>query len=231
MAAEAGGSLFDDVFPGQVPLERPETDAEFLAQAEEQAARIVQAMDTLGEALLALPADVGEARRQQALIQYEQVLGLRAPAGMAREKFHAAVLVGRGCTFAEAARILGCDPGQLYQWRDAAFVRTMRHWRATRLDEWHSTLIKTLEVMLNSTTSQPLRLKIIREMSVLAAQPEDRERWMAEMHLREREVAAREKDADAYAQAVMQTPVPVRALQGAMDIEIIDVEAVSEDDG
>ena len=179
-------------------------------QLHAQAEAVVESVASLAKDVEQFPRGIDEAKLQLALQGLDAALA--APlsgSNMTRDQLAAAVLLGRGMTYADAARALGVNEGQLYYWSRTVpgFRHEMAEWREKLEEDIEARLyssIAALHLTMDSMTDTD-KIRLMGLEQKIAAKPEDRARWAAEYQLKkealeiqraqmEREKAAQEED-------------------------------------
>jgi len=204
----------------------PYHDREQVEEKIEEARKLANLIDESRDAIRALPRTKDDARRRLAMARFAETFGMAAPSGMSLETYQAAMLIGRGLTHEEAADAVGLQLSELYQRMDGEFRRVCTFWYHRTFEEYFSHMIRIIDFLIESTTDPETLIKLVTRMESLADRAEDRERWLTEIHLREREIRAREQETDAYVQSVSQLSklVPGETLE-AIDVEFEIEEA------
>jgi len=178
---------------------RPEAGSEvWLHDKLAEAEQVVSYLSSMQDNLQALPEDADGARKELALARLGDVYGIVRPDGFSHEKFKAAYLVGRGLTQDEVASVMGVGLPELHTMMDDQFRSVVRHWRSVTLDDYFSVILRYVDGLVDSVLDPSTAIKLLRELRGLVTIPEERERWEAEMTMRERELQAREREVGAY---------------------------------
>jgi len=219
----ASNDVIDDRTPPSV------ADADWVKEKLKQSAEMVERMESLRAQLDELPFDQDDARRRLAEERFGEIFGLAPPKNLDPTAFQAAYLIGRGLTYAEAATFLGIRPADLEAMSTKDFRDVVMHWRERSYEEYRSLMIRLVDHLLRTSKEPGLQVKLLREMRALTEEPELRARWEAEMEIRLREVAAKEREADAAVHSAgLLNAAPVGAVE-AFDVEVIDAEFESVD--
>lgn len=194
----------------------------------ELARALARQMGAVQDKLAALPKDKEAARRQVIRGKMVEIYGMPNPTRMDPTRFQAAVMVGIGVSVPESAMALGINPVDIYQGWDDDFKAVIRHWRGITLEEYFSIIIRSYDELLVTVTDPEILIKILKELYNMASDTEEGRHWKKEFELREREVLAREQDADSFAHQVGLGELPEGALEVIdADFEVLEVE----DDG
>lgn len=175
-----------------------------------------------------LPKSKSDARREQALSRFAESFCIEVPSCMTQEQYQAAMLIGSGLSHVEAADAVGITRAELYGAMDREFTRVMRFWRERTFEEYFSGMIRMIDHLLETVTDPEQLIKMLKPMMEMAGKVEDRERWETEIMLREREIRAKEQDADTYASAVQLSSVVRPQTLGKLDA-VIDIPFEAED--
>jgi len=169
----------------------------------EETREVVAALVDMAERLKQLPANREDARKIVAadnVGDLVRVVNEMEPTELSRLQLLSAALRGRGLKHSEIADILDIPNGAatLHVWENTIlpYKRAIRYWRRIAEEDQLAMAIREIEEVAESTSDPGLMIKLIRLRLLLADKPEDRERWQKEIELREREVAAREKEVD-----------------------------------
>ena len=140
----------------------------------------------------------------------------------------AAILMGRGLTAGEIAEVLDLPGGEatVHRWRTSSrqFRGVVRYWSEVAEDEQRSALLKELDYLGGMDLDARDRIRVASLRSKIAVQPEQREFMERQLELREREVIAKEKEADRGGRELRVRPSFV---VDPLDCE--DVEFIAED--
>lgn len=213
------------------PMSRADTE-EWVAKRIEEAKRVAEQASLIRDKISQLPPTRDAARERKLRAKMCEVFGIPVRADMDPTAFRAAVVYGWGMTVQETAMALGCKPSEIYAMMDDNFRAVANHWRAQRMEEYFAIILRTVDSLLETVDSPDLLIKLLKEVKSLAMTREEQRRWEKELELREREVAAKERDSTAYAYQVGLGPLPAGATE-AIDIEIVDAEweDAPDDDG
>jgi len=154
-----------------------------------EAEAIVEVVSSLQDDVVKFPKDLDAAKRQLALQGLDAALSRPLGYGLTREQFVAAVLVGRGMTFVDAAKALEIPEGVLHQWSRMVpqFRAEIKRWREALEDDIEARLYSTVAEMMASVDdygpTDQIRLMALAQK--IAERPEDRARWAAEFRLRQ----------------------------------------------
>lgn len=174
---------------------------EWVQERREEALRIVGGIFSAMEYLRSLPENADEARKLVAVNQIDDLLPVAsqlAPAGMTKDQVYAAMLVGRGLTWKEAAQALGVPGGEalLHEWNvsNRDFRRVVRYWRRVTLEEQLGLLLREIDAVAASTGSESIKIKLARLRWELSKHPGEQELQTYKLALEERMVVAREAE-------------------------------------
>jgi len=239
---QEGGGSEQGMLPAVDPLEGLRdgmSKANFLSEADvdewvadrvDQAKAIADKLAVVRDYIERLPLDREDARRRLARQRLCEIFGLPNDTQLSLTEFHAAVMLGRGLTFDEVAVALGTTTAEIYGMMTTDFRKVVRHWREQTLEEYFTVIIRRYHELLETVDDSNVMVKILRELRELAGYGENRRRWEAEFDLREREVAAKERDSDSFARQVGRWQLPPGAVD-AIDVEVIDVEFEDSSEG
>ena len=194
----------------------------------EEAQGIVAALVDMAEKLKQLPADREDARKIVAadnVGDLVRVVNEMEPTEISRLQLISAALRGRGLKYSEIADLLDIPNGEatLHLWENTivSYKKTIRYWMRIAEEDQRAMIMREIEEVAASTSDPGLMIKLIRLRFMLADKPEDRARWNKEIELREREVAAKEKEADKGTGDKPPFPIP----------EFLDADFTAFDDG
>ena len=214
-----------------MPKTRSELYQEYLEKSLAQAKDIIQGIKELKE--IPYPKTGEEAREQLALKRLEGEFGALdriMPEGFTDAKAMVATLIGKGLTIEEVVKHVAVEGGisQVYRWMtDPEFQKTLDFWRSMAEEENRAVLVRELAFLAESEDIEPeLLTKITNVRLRFAQQTEERSYKRAALMLREREVSAKEKMAQASEDEVARKRTKPTWVKGA-----IDVEAKGEDTG
>lgn len=165
------------------------------------ARKLVEEVSSLREYVKALPDNLDDARKKNAIERFNEVKGSLdafAPADMEPLQIQAAVLLGQGLRAEEIAKELNIPGGaaRIHQWRqDKRFRELMRYWREVAEEEQLAMVFRELDVLGRLDLDARNRLALIALRLKVGERTENRGRWEKEIELREREVAAKEREA------------------------------------
>lgn len=202
-------------------------DSDRVQQKVTEAEGVVELIKQSRDYITALPKSKTDARREVAMARFADSFGMSIPSDMTLEKYQAAMLIGRGLSHVEAADAVGMSIAELYGAMDREFRHVMRFWYLRTFEEYFSGMIRMVDHLMETVNDPEQMIKLLKHMGELAGKAEDRERWETEINLREREIRAREQDADTYKEAVQLSTMVKPQTLGQLDA-IIDVPALVE---
>jgi len=208
---------------------RDEHETEWLDEKREHSAVVAQQFVAMADKIRALPAPKEEATK---LVVADNIRSLVAVANdldsgeFTQRQFQAAMLLGWGLTKMEVADALDIPGGEgtLHEWHRCSkpFQQLVNYWRQEAEHDHFAKAVREIELLAAETTDPNLRLKLLKFRLDLADKPEDRYRWSTEVTLREREVAAHEKEASRGTESAPSFPIP--------NDDVIDAEFTVRDD-
>ena len=206
------------------------------------AEKIVDSLAGLADDVRQFPQNMNEARLQLALQGLDAALASPTPGStLTRDEAAAALLIGRGMTFEEAARALGVTEGQLYYWdrSNPSFRNEIRVWREIQEVDIEARLYSTLRSMAANMDDMGAsdQIKFMGLMEKVAAKTENRQFRMAELSLKKLALDIQRESVEAQKKAagvVEQGKHDARVDQiiddaGAAVYEVVDGE-VDEDE-
>lgn len=167
------------------------------------------------------PITIEEVKVQAALAGLEAALAMPSNANLTREQVAAAVLVGRGLTYRQAAEGLGVDEGVLHYWvrTNSDFRREIAAWREALEVDIEGLLYSSITSMLSNADDMKDgdRIRLLTLSQKVAARPEDRARWTAEMQLKKEQVAIQKAQLDISRKELERDPRVLEAMNHASD--------------
>lgn len=206
---------------------RPSTKRKALAIVEKHD-QMIRDVDTF-------PANVSEARIKLALAGLDAALLAPTSAMLTREQLAAAVLLGRGLTYAEVAEALGISEGHVHLWDRAVpgFRNEIAIWReALELDVQGRLYRDVAEMMQNGELADTDRIRLLSLAEKISSKPEDRARYAAELRIKREQLEINRKQAgkgdggerDPRVVAAVERSAPdgyrrLEALEGDFEVE------------
>jgi len=191
--------------------------------------RVVNNLLEMVDKLKRLPASHEDARKLVAADNVGQLISVvreMESTELSKLQMMSAALRGRGLKHAEIASLLDVPggPATLHIWENtsSAYRKATKYWRQVTEEDQLAMALREIEEVASKTTDSNLMLKLIRLRLLLADKPEDRARWQKEIELREREVAAKEREVDKESGAEPPFDVP-RIIEP--EFEVLDAES------
>ena len=156
------------------------------------AAGVVERIGGLSRDVRDFPANIEEAKLQEALQGLEVALNAPNASKLTREQFAAAVLIGRGMTFHDAAKGLQVDEGHLHLWSRTCveFRREIALWREALEIDVEARLYGRLATMMANIhdLGDGDQIRLLTLAQKVAARPETREQWKVETQMKQEQL-------------------------------------------
>ena len=179
------------------------------------AAGVVNRIGGLARDVRQFPANIEEAKLQEALQGLEVALNSPNAANLTREQFAAAVLIGRGMTFHEAAKGLQVDEGHLHLWSRTivAFRREIALWREALEIDVEARLYGRLATMMANIhdLGDGDQIRLLTLAQKVASRPETREQWKVETAMKQEQLQ------------IQREQIKQAATEATRDARVVDV--------